>query len=173
MTRIALLGGSFNPPHLGHVGMAKYIVDQHLADEVWVLPTASHPYSKALLPFADRMAMCELAFQGIPHVIVTDIESKLPQPNFTVQTLRHLQKNFSHQWMFVVGSDAAADIPNWKDSAEILKIATIIEVPRGPHSVVHNASATEIRDRIAHNTPITDLVPAPVEQYIQSHQLYR
>lgn len=174
MTRIALLGGSFNPPHLGHVGIARYVVDHQLADEVWVLPTASHPYAKPLAPFADRMAMCTIAFQGIPQVTVSDVESKLPPPSFTVQTLRHFKKVFvAADFFLIVGSDIIADVPNWKDSAEIQRLATVIEVPRGPDSIIPNVSATEIRDRIAHRKIITDLVPMLVAQYIQAHQLYR
>lgn len=174
MTRIALLGGSFNPPHLGHVGIARYVVDHQLADEVWVLPTASHPYAKPLAPFVDRMAMCTIAFQGIPQVTVSDVESKLPPPSFTVQTLRHLKKAFvAAEFFLIVGSDIIADVPNWKDSAEIQRLATVIEVPRGPDSIIPNVSATEIRDRIAHRKIITDLVPMLVAQYIQAHQLYR
>lgn len=183
MTRIALLGGSFNPPHLGHVGIARYVVDHQLADEVWVLPTASHPYAKPLAPFADRMAMCTIAFQGIPQVTVSDVEAKLPPPSFTVQTLRHISRSFAPQkpgaqddtveLFLIVGSDIIADVPNWKDSAEIQRLATVIEVPRGPDSIIPNVSATEIRDRIARRKIITDLVPMLVAQYIQAHQLYR
>lgn len=176
MSRIALLGGSFNPPHLGHVGIVRYVLDRNLADAVWVIPAAAHPYAKPLAPFSDRMAMCHLAFQGIPDVVVSDVESQLPQPSYTVQTLRHLIRSFAPQkreFFLIVGSDIASDIPNWKDSGELLKLATLIEVPRGPRSPIPDVSATAVRDRIARQDDVTDQVPAPVAQYIQSKRLYR
>ncbi len=193
MKRIAILGGSFNPPHLGHVGMAQYVLGRHLADEVWVVPCADHPYAKPLAPFADRMEMCSLAFQGIAQVIVSDLESKLSQPSYTVQTLRHLStavrpkpvegatargsadlsRAGSLQFFLIVGSDIAADVPNWKDGTEIACLAKLIEVPRGEGSPIPNVSGTEIRRRVHQGKPIMDQVPAPVARYIQSHRLYR
>lgn len=203
--RIALLGGSFNPPHLGHVGIIRYVLGKHLSDEVWVVPAAAHPYAKPLAKFSDRMEMCRLAFQGIPNVVVSDIESQLPQPSYTVQTLRHLatfpsplrqsapwargpcasgaggrgvgqgggETSEALQLYLIIGSDIIADIPNWKDSAEILRLAALIEVPRGAHSPIPDVSATSVRDYIAHGKAVTDQVPAPVARYIQSHHLYR
>lgn len=173
MARIAILGGSFNPPHLGHVGIARYVMDRDLADGVWVIPCLAHPYAKPLAPFENRMVMCQLAFRGLEHVVVSDVDAALPRPSYTVQTLRYLVKHPYHTFFLIVGSDIIAGIPNWKDSAEIQKLAALIEVPRGPASPIPNVSATSVRDRVAHGIDITDAVPAPVWEYIRSHHLYR
>lgn len=174
MKRIGILGGSFNPPQIGHLGLAQYALAQHHVDEVCVMPCAQHPYGKNLAPFADRLAMCQLAFHGLPHVVVSDMEAHLAAPNYTVQTLRHLHDTVKNAAFFlIVGSDVATDLANWKDSGDIQKLAGIIMVPRGPQSPIPDTSATEVRRRIHSGDSIADLVPAPVAQYIQAHGLYR
>lgn len=174
MKRIGILGGSFNPPQIGHVAIARYVREQNLVDEVCVMPCADHPYGKDLAPFADRVAMCALAFHGMPHVVISDLEAHLPAPSYTVQTLRHLHATVHHaQFFLIVGTDVAQDIVNWKEGAEVQKLATVIEIPRGPNSPIPNASATDVRRRIHAGESITDQVPAPVAQYIQAHGLYR
>ena len=77
-TRVALLGGSFNPPHLGHALLAQAVLAVAEVDAVWVLPTAEHPFGKALAPLSDRMAMCELAFRHLGDAVaVSEIERLL------------------------------------------------------------------------------------------------
>lgn len=173
MARVAILGGSFDPPQLAHVAIARHVIQQKWADEVWVIPCAGHPFGKNLAPFEDRMAMCRLAFKGIPGVIVNDIEQHLPQPSYTVQTLRHLSEKFHHEWLLVVGADVAAEMSQWKESAALAQLAQLLVIPRGPGSPVPDVSATEVRKRLHQGDDVTSLVPAPVAQYIQSHQLYR
>ncbi len=191
MKRIGILGGSFNPPQIGHVALARYALDQKRVDEVCVMPCADHPYGKDLAPFANRLAMCQLAFHGIPHVVVSDLEAHLPAPSYTVQTLRHLIKTVRGepveppsgpstssgrtgiQFFLIVGSDIATDVSNWKDGSEIQNLASLIVVPRGPQSPIADTSSTEVRRRIHDGESIADLVPTPVAQYIQAHPLYR
>lgn len=174
MKRIGILGGSFNPPQIGHVALARYALEQKLVDEVCVMPCADHPYGKTLSPFADRLAMCQLAFHGMAHVVVSDLEAHLPTPSYTVQTLRHLHATVHHATFFlIVGSDVANDVSHWKEGAEIQKLATLITIPRGPQSPIADASSTEVRRRIQAGESIADLIPAPVALYIQSQQLYR
>lgn len=179
MVRVAILGGSFNPPQNAHVEIARYVGLQKMADEIWVIPCADHPFGKSLAPFADRLAMCRLAFQNMPRTVVNDIEQHLPRPSFTVQTLRHLRRSFAAarddttEFLLIMGSDVAQELPKWKDAAELSKLARIVIIPRGPGSPIPDVSATETRKRIQNGDDITDQVPAPVAQYIQSHQLYR
>jgi nicotinate-nucleotide adenylyltransferase len=174
MKRIGILGGSFNPPQIGHVAIANYVRDHNLVDEVCVMPCADHPYGKNLAPFVNRLAMCNLAFHGMPHVVISDMEAHLPTPSYTVQTLRHLQDTVHNaKFSLIIGSDTMMDIHNWKEFTEIHKLATLLEVPRGSNSPIPNVSATEIRHCIHAGQPITDLVPAPVAEYIQAHGLYR
>ncbi|PIR20116.1 MAG: hypothetical protein COV45_09090 [Deltaproteobacteria bacterium CG11_big_fil_rev_8_21_14_0_20_47_16] len=174
MARIGILGGSFNPPHNGHIGIAQHVLRNDWVDEVWVIPCLDHPYGKTIAPFLDRIAMCQLAFQGIEHVIVSDFESQLSTPSYTVQTLRALKQKFSHDWSLIVGSDISDEVlSHWKDGAEIPTLAPLLLVPRGPRSPIPNVSATNIRKAVQDGTSITALVPEPVAQYIQSHQLYQ
>lgn len=174
MKRIGILGGSFNPTQMGHVALARYALDQKHVDEVCVMPCADHPYGKDLAPFANRLAMCQLAFHGMPHVVVSDLEAHLPTPSYTVQTLRHLHATIPQATFFlIVGADIAKEVIHWKDGAEIQKLTTLITVPRGPQSPIPDISATEVRRRIQNGDSIADLVPAPVAQYIQAQRLYR
>lgn len=179
MVRIAILGGSFNPPQNGHVEIARYVHSQKLADEIWVIPCADHPFGKNLAAFSDRLAMCRLAFQGIPWLAVNDIEQHLPRPSYTVQTLQHLRKSFTDaqddtaELLLVIGSDVAKELSKWKDNAELSKLAKIVVVPRGENSPIPNVSATTVRKQIQQGEDVTDQVPASVAEYIQSHHLYR
>ena len=94
--RIGLLGGSFNPPHLGHLLMAVAVYATEEIDHLWIIPTADHAFGKKLAPFEDRVRMCHLAFRHLAGgAAVLDLESRLPREpgtaSYTVDTLRALR----------------------------------------------------------------------------------
>ena len=111
--RVALLGGSFHPPHLGHVLCAVYAQVMHPIDEVWVLPAVRHPYAKDLPDFALRRAWCEAAFAQLAFVTIRDDE----QENLTGRTwdlIDILEGKYPEvHFSLIGGSDIANDIPNW------------------------------------------------------------
>jgi nicotinate-nucleotide adenylyltransferase len=117
--RVSLLGGSFDPPHLGHVCMALSILSNGVTDEIWILPCANHPHAKSLLPLHERVHMCELAFRHLaPKAKVLPIEKFLPIPSFTAQTLKHLMSlypNTHFDWL--IGADLVEQLPTWQDAS--------------------------------------------------------
>ena len=130
--RVAILGGSFDPPHLGHSCLALSILSVADVDEVWVLPCSDHPQSKALSAFHHRMDMCQLAFRHLrPQVRVLKVEKHLPAPNFTAQTLQALQSNFpTTQFQWIIGSDLLNDLPNWEDAQWLARHVRFLMVER-------------------------------------------
>ena len=175
--KIALFGGSFNPPHAGHVAVAKHLIDSGSFDEVWVLPTFRHPFDKNLTPFEDRLALCRLAFGELPQVRVSEAEREAQSPKgFTVDLLRHLKKKFpKHRFFLVMGSDLKREADQWKDFDQIEKLATLHPIPRKGYedSPFPEVSSTELRTALAGKRDVSALIPRKVFEEIRRRGLYR
>lgn len=173
--RVGIFGGSFNPPHIGHVAICEWLFAKDLVDEVWIVPCFIHPFGKHLAPFEDRYNMCLFAFRDIgPKVVVSKIEKFLGGTSHTIRTIRHLiNGNFGCEFSLVTGGDIQMQTKEWLDFAEIKKLVPIIAIPRGPKSPIPDISATEVRRRIDASESIIDLVPREVAVYIITHRLYR
>jgi nicotinate-nucleotide adenylyltransferase len=173
--RVAIFGGSFNPPHIGHVAICEWIFAKNLADEIMVVPCLVHPFGKHLVSFEDRYAMCLFAFRDIgPKVVVSKIEKYLGGTSHTIRTIRHLiNTNPDSKFSLVTGGDIQQQTKEWLDFGEIKKLVPIIAIPRGPKSPIPDISATETRRRVAAGESILDLVPKEVAVYIITHRLYR
>lgn len=168
--QVAVYGGSFNPPHVGHAMVASWLLWTERVDEVWLLPSFAHPFGKQVAPFEDRLAMCE-ALAGLlgPRVRVCAIERRMPTPSFTIDTLRRLaQEHPDATLRLVLGADNAPDLPKWKDWEAIESgFAPILVGRQGwptPEGAVDfpGVSSTEVRSRLATGRPVDHLVPAPV-----------
>lgn len=145
---IALFGGSFNPPHVGHLEIAKRVARRKSVDAVWVLPTYRHPFGKKMAPFTDRMSLCRSLFKSIDKVKVKDWEKKRGGVSYTLDLILFLKKKFPRdQFSWVMGSDDYADREKWKDFPAIEKLVKIIVFQRGENSPIPNVSSTEIRRR--------------------------
>ena len=173
--KIGLLGGSFNPPHLGHIQICHHIFDRGLSEEIWVVPCYAHPFQKELAPFADRLAMCKLAFKDLgDKVQVSEIEKKLGGISHTVRTIEHLKLQFPDiSFGLIVGSDISKEKDDWKDFERIENLVDIIEVPRRKDSPIIDISSTEIRSKIKREENVDQYVLEVVVQYIKSNQLYK
>lgn len=180
---MAVFGGSFNPPHVAHVLAAAYVLSTKPVDEVLVVPVYRHPFAKDLAPFADRLAMCRLAFEWIPHVIVSAVERELGGESRTLRTLEHLSRAHP-EWALrlLIGSDLLADLPKWHRFDRIEAVAPPIVIGRSgadaasaPEPLLPQVSSTQIRDALAAGDvdAVRDLVPSRVLQYITAHGLYR
>jgi nicotinate-nucleotide adenylyltransferase len=181
--RVAIYGGSFNPPHNCHVLVATWALCRGQVDEVWMLPTAGHAFGKRLLPFETRCDLVELAIAHLaPRVRVERIEASLPTPSYTIDTLLALSAREPLELSLVLGTDAYAERHKWKawDRLEQLLENRIIVVGREGHSVegvtpnivLPDLSSTEVRRRVASGEPIWWLVPEAVEQVIRERGLY-
>lgn len=130
---IGIFGGSFNPIHLGHTQLAKYIVDHTSLDEVWLMVSPSNPLKEAhsLIDEQTRYELAQLATAKIPRVTACDFEFALPRPSYTIQTLQALQKAWpQHQFALIIGTDNMAIFHRWLDYETILRDFPIFVYPR-------------------------------------------
>ena len=180
---VALLGGSFNPPHVAHLMAAYWTLATQAVSEVWLLPSYRHPFGKELAPFDDRVRMCELAARELRGAAVCTAERELaddPLVGKTARTLEHLvAKHPDHDFALVVGADVLPDTPKWYRWDRIQALARVIVVGREGFPPVAGApalpaiSSTEIRARIARGEDVAGLVPRRVREYVAENGLYR
>ncbi|MBN8525571.1 MAG: nicotinate-nicotinamide nucleotide adenylyltransferase [Planctomycetes bacterium] len=176
MATIALFGGSFDPPHLGHVYAALHARVVGLADAVWVLPAARHPYAKDLRPWEQRWELCRLAFSDLPFVELRDDERHLS--GYTVDLVEALARAHpGHAWLLVGGTDTAVDLPNWKRGAELARLVRVHAVPRGGLDSHPGAlpaiSSSLVRRLLAAGDDVGGLLPSRVAQRIAAEGWYR
>jgi nicotinate-nucleotide adenylyltransferase len=197
--RIALFGGSFDPPHRGHIAIARAAADAFALDRVFFTPAGrqplkTHPHSAS---FADRLAMTALACAEDPRFEPSDFDAPRPDglPNYTVETLESLCNSYPEAEIFnLAGADSFATLARWQAPQELLALAQWIVVSRPGHlladpegltlspaqrtrihlldSVHEDVAATNLRERLAHGDPCTDLLPEAVAAFIQQHHLY-
>jgi nicotinate-nucleotide adenylyltransferase len=190
MSRIALFGGSFNPPHAAHQLVALYVLETCDVDELWFVPTFAHPFGKPLVAFEHRVAMCELAAAPLgARARVSRAEEKLAQqPGFvSSRTLELVDMLLADTpgatFRLVVGADILGETHKWYRFSELVQRAPLLvvgrsgyELPAGAHEtgvVMPEISATRIRERLAARDPaVASLVPREVLRYIDAHGLY-
>jgi nicotinate-nucleotide adenylyltransferase len=180
--RVALFGGSFNPPHLAHQLAITCVLTttRPPVDELWMVPTFKHPFAKSLAPFFDRVRMCELA--AVPfgaRVRVSQIEAELGGDSFTLRLVKALQQRHpEHQFALVIGADLVADRERWHGWAELRTLVPFIVVGRQGNSdtggvALPPISSTDIRARIAAQQPVDDCIAVEIVDYIRAGGLYR
>ena len=193
--RIGIFGGAFDPPHLAHVALAQAAVAQLGLDELRVFPTGQAWHkARALSDAAHRLAMARLAFSGVPRAVVDDRELRRSGPTYTIDTLRELHAaSPDATLLLVVGADQAEALQSWRESGEIVRLATIAVAARArpdPDAPPFDASrlpgghwtsvelpsmpvsATQIRALVAAGQGIGHLVPPGVASYIARNHLY-
>ncbi|MBC8132955.1 MAG: nicotinate (nicotinamide) nucleotide adenylyltransferase [Deltaproteobacteria bacterium] len=175
--RVALFGGSFNPPHVAHQMVALYVLETTPVNELWFVPAFQHAFDKPLEAFADRHRMCELAASALgPRARVSDIEARLGGPSRTLKTVEKLiQEHPDTAFSLVVGSDLVSEIDTWYGAATLRQLVPFIIVGRGggDASVQMPAiSSTEIRAALEAGRDATSWVPKSVLDYITSRGLY-
>lgn len=188
--RIGILGGTFNPVHLGHLILADEAMYLLGLDEIIFIPCYIPPHksSKNIIPSADRLNMVKLAIGGNKRFSVSDIEAKVKRKSYTINTLRALKKVFPPHTKFflIVGSDALEELPCWKNFQEIKRLAKVIVAARpgfktGKKQYINrlikisqfDISSSNIRMRVKKGFSIRYLVPDKVEEYIRINRLYR
>jgi len=181
--RVAVYGGSFNPPHVAHAMVASWLLWTDLADEVWLVPVFRHAFEpwhgKTLASFERRLALCEAMARDVsPRVRVHDIERELPVPSYTVETLAALQQRHpEHQLRLVVGADVLPTLPKWRDWPTIEARYAPVIVGRqgypGPEGSVPfpDISSTAIRERLERGLPVSGLVTRSVARSLEESGL--
>jgi nicotinate-nucleotide adenylyltransferase len=180
--RVAVFGGSFNPPHVAHLLAVTLVLAGEEVDEVVVVPAFRHPFSKNLAPFEDRVAMTELALGWLPRVSISRVEETLGGESRTLRTLQHLLKEHP-EWSLrlVMGSDLLGETSKWHGFQEICALAPPLVVARsgfeqapGHPSVLPAISSTDVRAKIAAGAwgELGELLPRAVLRHIRAHHLY-
>jgi len=173
--RIAIFGGSFNPPHIGHTAICKWLFSKGIIDELWVIPCYRHPFNKVLEKFEHRLKMLKLALGRLMLPIkFLHIEKKLGGMSHTIRTIEHLRKeNPDCRFYLVTGTDVRREAPDWYQFDKIREVVEIIEVPRGEDSSIPDVSSTEIRKNIQKGETFHKDVEGEVALYIITKSLYR
>ena len=177
--RIALIGGSFNPPHVGHQMLWLYVRETARADRVLIAPADHHPFGKALVGFEERLEMTRLAAAPIAGLEVTDLERVAGGTGrmlLTVKALRASQPDA--EIVLVVGADIVPELPKWYRLDELRKQVELLVVGRqgadGEYPVaISCVSSTEVRERLSRGEDVSALIPASVLDYIRARDLYR
>jgi nicotinate-nucleotide adenylyltransferase len=178
--RIAILGGSFNPPHLGHMFMCQYVLATGRADEVWLMPVYKHAFGKKLLNYGDRMAMCDAMAKEFRRKSVQtcgiEMHTLINGVNRTLSTIMALKREYpNYEFSLVIGSDVYWERASWHEFDKIKKLADLIVIGRvGYECPIHsddtiqisNISSSDIRKRIAEDKPINHLVHSSVLNYM-------
>ena len=183
--RIAIFSGSFNPVHNGHLAIAREVLLQGAAEELWFLVSPQNPLKNGgdLIAENDRLKMVELAIENEKGMVASDFEFHLPRPTYTIRTLENLKITYPrHEFSLLIGSDNLAIIHKWVEYQRIISEFGLIVYPR-PGFQNSNAgqlanttfisaplfdiSATEIRNKLKKGESIADLVPEKVIIYLQ------
>lgn len=142
--RIGIYGGSFNPVHFGHVGLARWVIENTDLDELWLLVTPNNPLKQtaSLAPEEQRLEAVRIAVKDIPHVLASDFEFSLPRPSYTANTLRALQTAYpEYEFTLVIGEDNLSIFSKWREYECILTNFRIFVYPRhssdGAQSAAH------------------------------------
>jgi nicotinate-nucleotide adenylyltransferase len=187
--RIGILGGTFDPVHVGHLVLAACAREQLNSDEFVLIPNAASPLKSAapVAPFADRLEMLNLALGDVASMSVSDLEGRRGGVSYMVDTLATiLDQTPDAELHLVLGSDSLRDLPRWKDAATIQRLARLAVVMRegDSHDFVDGGvtlirmpridiSASRIRERIARGLSIDFFTPPPVVSHIHRTGLYR
>ncbi|MEZ4235988.1 MAG: nicotinate-nicotinamide nucleotide adenylyltransferase [Myxococcota bacterium] len=165
---VAVYGGSFNPPHVGHLMVSDWLRWTARCDAVWWVPVRGHPFAKDLAPFEDRLALCEVAARLVGAEVCA-VEGELPVPSYTVDTLTELARRHPGTSLrLVVGADVLPETDRWKQWDVIeARFAPIVVgragAPPVPDAVTFpEVSSTEIRSRVRAGLPVDHLVPAGI-----------
>ncbi len=114
-TLLCLFGGSFDPVHLGHIAMMRYLLHAHEALELIVIPAAQSPLKQTSTSFQNRLSMLELALESLPHTRIDTREGTRPSPSYTIDTLQEYRQEYPQQRLaWVMGDDAIEHLPHWK-----------------------------------------------------------
>ena len=190
--RLGILGGSFNPPHLGHLALARHALRELDLERVLLMPahrSPGKPAEEELNPAhpEHRLEMCRLAVAGVEGVGACALEIERDGPSYTVDTLRALHAAHPHiEITFILGADVARTLPSWRESGELPALAHFAVALRPGMGLepsgfpidflsmpVIDVSSSLVRDRARRGLPVEELVGPAVASYIAEHGLYR
>lgn len=186
---VGVLGGSFNPVHMGHMMLASYLTQWGYVDKVWMMLSPLNPLKEGqtMLPDLKRMAMINLATHNATDIDSCDIELSMPRPSYTIDTLDLLSKRHpTKKFKLIIGSDNWRIFDRWREHQRILDEYGVIVYPRSGYPIdsvyvdgmevvdapMVNISSTFIRDAIARGKDMNFFLPPGVFKYIRDNRLY-
>lgn len=183
MRRVALYGGSFDPPHVCHVLIASFAICRLPIDELRVIPVYKHAFGKAMAPYAQRVAMLEAALAHLgPRVRVDRVEERLEETSYTIDTVRALlAEEPDLKLTFLAGTDLFASRHRWKEWAALDQLIDFAVFGRDGEPDPPDAeilvrlppiSSTDVRRRIGAGEPVNHLIGPDVRSIISDHALY-
>lgn len=186
---IGIFGGTFDPPHFGHLLVANEVREQCALEQIWFMPNRVPPHKNVQTVSHEkhRVKMLELAVSGNPAFYVSTLEIERSGPSYTYATLKHLTASYEHhRFYFIIGADMIHDLPNWKNIDEIVKLTTFIGVNR-PNFTLQSpyerhiryvdmpsfaVSSSFLRKRFRLRKTTRYFLPDPVREYIEVNRLY-
>lgn len=183
--KITVFGGTFDPPHVGHIAIARALLEKKYAERVWFLPVGEHAFDKQFLPAKHRLAMLQLTLE--PNQKIERFELQQQGKSYTYQTLSTLAAmNPQHSFSFVIGSDNLARFSQWQNYQDLLAQFPVFVYPREGSSMepllpgmiamtnvaAVTVSSTQVRSAVAAGESIIKLVDQKVALYIHEHSLY-
>lgn len=167
--QVGILGGSFDPPHLGHQLLALSALATTDLDALWVIPCANHAFQKSLSSFEHRYKMCELAFSRLYKTHVLTLENNLPTPSYTIQTVETILKlRPDLKLSLIMGSDLLEHFDSWEGASQLRKLCQLVVFDR--RSLLSGVQSSQIREDIRKNN--FNNLDLAVKAYIQKNNLY-
>lgn len=187
--RTGILGGVFDPPHLGHLIVAQFVLEEFKLDKILFVPAGKPPHKYKYSPYNIRFKMTELAIKNHRRFSISNIEKNIPGKTYTVEVIRKIKQQIKGVIYLIIGRDQWEEISTWKTPKELFKWCRIIVMPRFDgtsrkpgrsaknvlfsHSPLIAISSTMIRERIKQGKAIKFLVAPSVYDYIKRKKLYR
>jgi len=186
MKKIGILGGTFNPPHIGHLIIAEQVKDQLGLAEVWFIPTYISPHKqKSSITVDQRIKMLEKSIDNNNSFSINLIEVERKGTSYTIDTIKILKDQFPNvEFYFIIGADMVEYLPQWKNIEELAELVTFVGVRRSNYYLespyplktadvpVIEISSTDIRSRIKNKKTIKYLVTDAVRKFIEENHLY-
>ncbi|MCM3566542.1 nicotinate-nucleotide adenylyltransferase [Neobacillus mesonae] len=187
MKKVGILGGTFNPPHIGHLLIASEVQNSLNLDEIWFMPNHVPPHKKMPESVKDeeRLHMLELAVSDNPAFQVQPIELKREGPSYTVETMKVINETYQNiQFFFIIGADMIEYLPKWHKIDELVNLVQFVGVERPnyhretEYPVLYvdvpaiDVSSSMIRDRFKNGKTVRYLLPDRVIAYIEENHLY-
>ncbi|PJF40535.1 MAG: nicotinate-nucleotide adenylyltransferase [Chloroflexi bacterium] len=198
MERVGILGGTFDPPHIGHLILAEYSAEALALDHLLFVPAADPPHKQdqAKTPIAHRLAMLERALADNPRFELSRVDVDRPGPHYTLDMVKIIRDQYDNpELFFIMGGDSLYDLPTWHQPEKIIEICQLAIIRR-PFSEIdatmHDAiipglsqrlviidaplleiSSTQIVHRLSQGKSVRYLVPEAVLDYIAAHNLYQ
>jgi nicotinate-nucleotide adenylyltransferase len=184
--KVGILGGTFDPPHYGHLLIANEVLTELQLDEIWFMPNNIPPHKqKAVTDSRHRVAMIELAIADHSQFRLETIELERQGPSYTYETMKMLKERYPHvQFYFIIGADMVEYLPKWYKIDELIAFVQFVGVKRPGYSLctiyplievevpTFSVSSSLIRERIKRGKSVKYLLPEAVQSYIEEKGLY-